>query len=122
MASLNTAKVASLLREMGSRSALAGDNPYRARAYGRAADSLAALASPLGEVIDKGRLREIPGVGEAIADIITRLHETGRHPSLDRLRAAVPNEVVGLLQVPGLRPDRAMKLFRELGISSLAEL
>ncbi|MDF0515782.1 helix-hairpin-helix domain-containing protein [Bradyrhizobium yuanmingense] len=40
---LDTRAVAGLLREYAQRTALRGGNPYRARAYSRAADSLAAL-------------------------------------------------------------------------------
>jgi DNA polymerase (family 10) len=64
--------VARLLREYAQRTALRGGNPYRAKAYSRAADSLAALAVPLHVLIEEERLTEIPGVGEAIADIITK--------------------------------------------------
>jgi DNA polymerase (family X) len=62
--------VAKLLREYAQRTALRGGNPYRAKAYSRAADSLAALAVPLDPLIEQSRLTEVPGVGEAIADII----------------------------------------------------
>jgi DNA polymerase/3'-5' exonuclease PolX len=34
-------------------------------------------------LIAEGRLTEIPGVGGAIADIITKLHRTGTHSSLE---------------------------------------
>jgi DNA polymerase (family X) len=59
MASLDTAAVAALLREYGQRAALRGGNPYRAKAYIRAADSLSPLAEPLDQMIAQGRLREI---------------------------------------------------------------
>ncbi|WP_143749060.1 helix-hairpin-helix domain-containing protein, partial [Mesorhizobium sp. WSM3868] len=39
--------VASLLREYAHRSSLRGGNPYRTKAYLRAADSLTALSQPL---------------------------------------------------------------------------
>src|ERR1044072_3095380 len=74
MPALDTRAVASLLREYAQRSALRGGNPYRAKAYARAADSLASLAIPLDRLIADGRLTEIPGIGEAIADIVTKLH------------------------------------------------
>jgi DNA polymerase/3'-5' exonuclease PolX len=57
--------VAKLLRKFGQRSSLRGGNPYRAKAYARAADSLAALALPLDQLIAENRLQEIPGVGAA---------------------------------------------------------
>jgi DNA polymerase (family 10) len=86
MASLDASEVAKLLAEYGRRAALAGSNPYRSKAYLRAAESLTALAEPLARIVAEGRLREISGVGEAIADIITKLHRTGSHPSLESMR------------------------------------
>ncbi|WFU75466.1 DNA polymerase/3'-5' exonuclease PolX [Bradyrhizobium sp. CB2312] len=114
--------VAKLLREYAQRTALRGGNPYRAKAYSRAADSLAALAIPLHVLIEEGRLTEIAGVGDAIADIITKLHRTGSHPSLEKLRKEVPAGVLEMLTVPGLRPDKVLRLYNDLGIASLTEL
>jgi DNA polymerase (family 10) len=118
----DTQTVASLLREYGQRTALRGGNPYQAKAYSRAADSLGALAVPLDLLIEQDRLTEIPGVGEAIADIITKLFRTGTHPSLEKLREEVPTGVLEMLSVPGLRPEKVLRLHRDLGIASLAEL
>jgi DNA polymerase (family X) len=55
------------LREYARRASLRAGNPYRARAYARAADSLAALSEPLEDLIAQRRLTEIPGIGDAIA-------------------------------------------------------
>jgi DNA polymerase (family 10) len=118
----DTPTVTRLLREYAQRTALRGGNPYRSKAYSRAADSLAALVVPLDQLIAEDRLTEIPGVGEAIADIITKLHRTGTHPSLEKLRKEVPAGVLELLTVPGLRPDKVLRLYKDLGITSLDEL
>jgi len=122
VAAADSRTVAKLLREYGQRTALRGGNPYRAKAYSRAADSLTALAVPLHVLMEEDRLTEIPGVGDAIADIITKLHRTGTHPSLEKLRKEIPEGVLELLTVPGLRPDKVLRLYKDLGISSLAEL
>lgn len=122
MASLDTRSVASLLREYAQRTALRGGNPYRAKAYSRAADSLASLAIPLDVLIAEDQLQEIPGVGDAIADMITKLHKTGTHPSLEKLRKEIPEGVLEMLAVPGLRPEKVLRLYKDLGITSLAEL
>ena len=71
---------------------LYGGNPYRAKAYLRAADSVALLTEPIGDLIAQNRLREIPGVGEAIAGVITTLFQTGSHPSLEKMRSDVPEQ------------------------------
>jgi DNA polymerase (family X) len=122
VASLDARTIASLLREYAQRTVLRGGNPYRAKAYSRAADSLAALAVPLDTLVAEGRLTEIPGVGDAIADIVTKLYETGTHPSLEKLRKEIPAGVLEMLAVPGLRPEKVLRLYNDLGITSLAEL
>jgi DNA polymerase (family X) len=122
MTPLDAMQVAKLLAEYGRRTALAGGNPYRSKAYFRAADSLATIAEPLERIIAQDRLREIPGIGAAIADIVTKLHRTGTHPSLERMRKEIPEGVLEMLAVPGLRPEKVLKLHQKLGIGSLAEL
>ena len=122
MATIDTPEVIKVLREFGQRVALRGGNPYRAKAYARAAESLGTLTVPLEEVIREGRLREIPGVGEAIANVVSRLHETGTHPGLEAMRKEIPAGVLEMLTVPGLRPEKVMTLYKELGITSLAAL
>jgi DNA polymerase (family 10) len=122
MAPLDASDVAKLLAEYGRRIALAGGNPYRSKAYLRAAESLAALVEPLDRIVAEGRLRDIPGVGDAIADIVTKLHRKGTHPSLERMRREVPEGVLEMLSIPGLRPDKVVKLYKQFGFASLAEL
>jgi len=70
--------VAGLLEEYGRRTMLLCGNPYRAKAYIRAAENLALLTEPLETVVAEGRLREISGVGKAIADIIDKLSRCQR--------------------------------------------
>ncbi|MBV9824135.1 MAG: hypothetical protein JO001_00405, partial [Alphaproteobacteria bacterium] len=123
MAKLDAAAVAKLLVELGRRTALiGGDSYFRSRAYVRAAEHIAALTEPLGVVVDEGRLQQIPGIGTVIADVVTALHCTGTHPLLERLRQDVPESVLDMLTIPGLKPEKIDILHRELGISTLEEL
>ena len=119
---LSATEVAKLLLEYGRRTALAGGNPYRSKAYLRAAESLAAQTEPLERLIEEGRLLEIPGVGDAIADIIVKLARTGTHPSLEKMRDEIPEGVLDMLSIPGLRPEKVIKLYKDLGITTLDEL
>jgi DNA polymerase (family 10) len=107
---------------LGRRTALAGDNYFRAKAYLRAADMLSALVEPLDRVIAENRLRQLPGIGETIADMVTKLHNTGTHPLLEKLRRDVPEGVLDMLSVPGLKPEKINILHKEFGITDLAAL
>jgi DNA polymerase (family 10) len=122
MTRLDASSVAALLREFGQRSALRGGNPFRANAYARAAGNLVALSLPLNQMIAQDRLLEIPGVGDAIADIVKTIHATGSHPALEKMRNEIPASVLEMLNIPGLRADKVLKLYKELGLSSLAGL
>jgi DNA polymerase (family 10) len=114
--------VVKLLREYAQRAALRGGNPYRAKAFARAADALGSLPESLETIVKEGRLQEIPGVGTAIADIITKLYRSGTHPTLEAMRQEIPAGVLALLSIPGIRPEKVLKLYHSLGIDSLASL
>ena len=60
MSEVDTKTVAMLLREYAQRTSLRGGNPYRAKAYFRAADSLAALAVPLDVLVAAAALASPP--------------------------------------------------------------
>jgi DNA polymerase (family 10) len=120
MAKLNASQVADLLLEIGRRASLENGNPYKAKAYIRAAESLRTLVVPLGEVIRRSQLRAIPGIGDAIARRIIDLRDKGTDEGLQRLRTKYPPCLLELLQIPRLKPSAIVKL-HELGVTSLAE-
>jgi len=114
--------VARALRDIGLLLQLQGENPFKVRAYENGARALDELPGDLSEAVREGRLREIPGVGEALARKIDDLHRTGRTQVLDGLRAAFPPGILELLEVPDLGPRKAAALFHALGVGSLDEL
>src|SRR3954449_12222153 len=119
---LDAPAVAKLLVEIGQRLSLAGENPYKARSYSRAAQGLMSLTVPLEEVIASDRLREIPGVGPALAETIKHLHQHGTTPKLELMRAEFPAGLLALSRIPGLPPNKVVQLHRKLFIASIEEL
>ena len=73
-------------------------------------------------LLDVAALRQIPGVGASIATKIVQFQQTGTIAALEDLRATVPAGVREMTRIPALGPKRAFQLYRELGISSVAEL
>src|ERR1700724_2144296 len=47
------------------------------------------------------------------------MDQTGTHAGLEAMRKDIPAGVLELLFVPGLRPEKVLKLYSELGIASL---
>ena len=68
------------------------DSWFKIRAYRGAADSIDALPVPAAQLCRQSRLREIPGVGGAIADKIAELVSTGRLEYYERLKAESPED------------------------------
>ncbi|MDZ7289240.1 MAG: DNA polymerase/3'-5' exonuclease PolX [candidate division KSB1 bacterium] len=115
-------QVAEILQEIGTLLELKGENPFKTRAYANAARALSGVTEDLSELVANNRLREIRGIGEAIAEKITELVTTGRLKYYDDLRASFPAGLLDVLRIPGLGPKKAKKLFEELGITSIGEL
>jgi DNA polymerase (family 10) len=113
--------VAGALQEFAELVAISGGDPYRARAYEKAARSVAGYHLDV-DGLDEKALMAIPGVGRRIAEHIAELRATGHLGELDELRAQTPAGLRALLDVPGLGPKRAHQVYEELGISSVPEL
>ena len=67
-------------------------------------------------------MKDIPGVGKAIAEKIDELLSTGELEFLDKLESQVPPSLVDILQVPDVGPKKVALFWKELDITSLAEL
>lgn len=99
-----------------------GEVIYVTLAYRKAADSLDTLGRDVNDVWREGKLREVPGVGKAIADKIDELLTTGHLAFLDNLEAEVPPSLAELLQVPDLGPKKIAMFWRSANITTLAQL
>ena len=62
--------------------------PFKYRAYRKAAMAIRDLPIPIEQYRREHDLREIPGIGEAIAKKVNDLLDTGSFRLLDELRAA----------------------------------
>ena len=119
---LDRVGIARALRDVASLLALAGEEPFRARAYERAAGTLERLDVDLAVLIDAGRLTEIPGIGRGLAAVIEELYTTGRSKVLDALRKRLPPGALELSRVPGLSLTRIAALHAALGVETIADL
>ncbi len=63
------------------------DNIFKIRAYEKVAKAIESLPVEVEQLVREGRLKEIPGVGEAINKKITELVNTGRLEFYERLKA-----------------------------------
>ena len=115
-------EVVELLREIAEYLTIKGESRFKISAYERAAHTIESLSEPIEEIDAAGKLTSLPGVGKSIAEKIHEYLTTGRITYLEELKREIPREVFDLMEVPGIGPKLAMRLYTELGIRSIEEL
>ena len=119
---MKNSEVVKVFEDIADLLELKGENPFKIRAYQKAARSIDHLSVEVEQLAAEDRLKEIPGVGEAITKKITELVTTGRLDYYEKLKAEFPEGISTLLDVPSIGPKTAMLLSGELGIKTVDEL
>lgn len=115
-------EIAELFSEMGDLLELQGENPFRVRAYRRAAQQLEQFTGSLETLEKEGRLKELPGIGEDLAKKIAEYFSTGHIRAIDQLRRQSPEGVLEMLRIPGVGPKTAQLLSKKLNVESVSQL
>jgi len=89
---MNNQEIAAVFDDIAHRLELKKDNVFKIRAYRKVARSIEQLPVKIGQLAKEDRLKEVPGVGEAIAKKITELITTGRLEYYEKLKAESPQE------------------------------
>jgi DNA polymerase (family 10) len=120
---VHNADVASVFNRLADLLEIDGANPFRVRAYRRAAATIEDLPESAAGIVASGRkLSELPGIGEDLAGKIKEILATGRCKTLDEVERHTPSTLAALTSIPGLGPKRVHTLHQALGITSLQEL
>jgi DNA polymerase (family 10) len=99
-----------------------GEVIYVVLAYRKAAESLTGLGREAGEYWKEGKLRDIPGVGKAIAEKIDELLSTGKLEFLEKLKKEIPSDLAAWMKVPSLGPKKIGLIHKTLHITTLSQL
>jgi DNA polymerase (family 10) len=111
-----------LLEELALLLELSGENPYKAQAYARAARTLREYEVDVHRAVAEGTLRQLPGIGPTLEEVITEYVRTGSIALYERLRREIPAGLLELTQLPNLGPKRARQLYEQLGITDVGAL
>jgi DNA polymerase (family X) len=99
------------------------ENPYKVRAYQRAAAKVRTLSESIDELVREGSdLTGYAGIGEAIGSAIREIVLTGTLVKLERLRSQAAPELASISAHPRLDPKRVLRIYKKLNISSVEAL
>lgn len=120
---VQNAEIAAMFDQAAELLEIKGDNPFRVRAYRRAARTIEGLPQSVRGMLAAGAdLSELPGIGEDLAGKIADICKIGHFTLLDELKKKLPGELGEMAALPGLGPKRIKQIYTKLKIHTLADL
>ncbi|MGE0575207.1 DNA polymerase/3'-5' exonuclease PolX [Reyranella sp.] len=117
------AEIAAMFDQTADLLELRGENPFRVRAYRRAARTVDGLSQSVPTMLEQGfDLAELPGIGKDLAGKIADIVTTGHFRLLDTLKTKVPGQVGDMAALPGLGPKRLKLIYDKLKVRTLDDL
>ena len=101
---------------------LEGEDGFRIGAYRSAAAQIRETPSSVARLALDGRAKELQGIGKTIEEKIVEVTRDGEIHALSKRKALVPAEVTSFMHLPGLGPKTARRIWKELGITTVADL
>src|ERR1700682_4139934 len=111
---MNNQELAQVFDNIGDMLEIKGEIVYKVLAYRRDAETLRGYGQDANIAWKAGRLRDIPGVGEAIAEKIDELLRTGKLGFYEKLKREIPEGLIEILHVPDVGPKKASLFWKEL--------
>ncbi len=115
-------EIAQILVHISEILDIQGENPFKIRAYIKAAQTLEGLTYELSTLEDKNEIKGLPGIGEGIAKKVKELLETGKLRYYEDLKKSEYAPLTEFLRIPGMGPKHAKLVHDQLGIKTTEQL
>lgn len=120
---IQNADISRLFEKTADFLEIEGSNPFRVRAYRRAARTIDGLARSVSDLLaDDPDLTRLPGIGKELDEKIKEIVRTGKLGKLEELEERLPRDLHRVLEFPGLGPRKVKTLYDNLGIRSVDDL
>src|SRR5687767_6596029 len=120
---LSNAEIADRLAALAQLLSVQKENPYKVKAYQRAAANVRTFSDSLDELVRSDvDLTRYASIGTGIAGAIREIVLTGSLGKLEKLRSESSPELASLSGYPRLDPKRVLRVYKKLNISSVESL
>jgi len=115
-------ELADLFEKMADILEFKSENPFKISAYRKASRILRDLTQDIEEISKKGELKNIPGIGEGMAQKIEEYLKTGKVSKYEEVKKGVSDQLIAMMDIPGMGPKTLALLHKERRIESLSQL
>lgn len=115
-------EIARIFNDVADLLEIKDENPFRIRAYRKAAQNIENLTENIEDISKRGELTKIPGIGKDLAQKIVEIIEKGTFEDYEKLKKEIPRGLVQMLSIPSLGPKTAKLIYESLGIKTIEEL
>ena len=115
-------EIARLFNEIADFLEVKDENPFRIRAYRRAAQAVEGLSEDIVAIADRRALLDVPGIGKDLAGKIQEYLSSGKVEYLEDLRKEIPAGVIEMMGIHGVGPKTARHLYEQAGVKSVEKL
>jgi DNA polymerase (family 10) len=99
-----------------------GEMVFKVASYRKAARTLRDTAEDVAVIAAEDRLAEMPGIGKATAEKIKEYLKTGKIKRYEEARKGLSDELIGMLQIPGMGPKGLALIHSKLNVETFAGL
>jgi DNA polymerase (family 10) len=115
-------ELADLFDKMADILEFRNENPFKISAYRRASRVLGDLTQDIKEIAESGELKKVPGIGEGMAQKIEEYLKTGKISKYEEVKKGVSDELIAMMEIPGMGPKTLAMIHKEKGIGNLSQL
>lgn len=115
-------ELADLFEKMADILEFKGENPFKISAYRKASRVIGDLTQDIEEIAEQGELKNIPGIGEGMAQKVVEYLKTGKISRFEEVKKGVPDELIAIMDIPGMGPKTLALIHKERGINNLSQL
>ena len=119
---MNNREIAEIFHSIADILEIKAENPFRIRAYRRAAQVIEELSQSIKDIHTNSKLPNIPGIGEGIARKISELIQTEKLAEYEAIKKSVPFGLLEMLNISSVGPKTVALIYKELGITSVEGL
>lgn len=120
--SMKNEAIATIFEKMADILEFQGEITFKVNAYRKASRVIKDLQEDIETVWQEGRLRELPGIGEALVKKIDEFITTGAISKYEEISRGVASELLNLLNIQNLGPKTLALAHKQLRVNNVQDL